>query len=170
VRGYSRIELAPKARAMRAEGLMLKEISAALGVPISTLQAWIDDPDCSKQRSRRARYAGSCLDCGCPTDGSAGPGRAPQRCNDCANQRRTAQAREAIIEAIRRWAEEHGGIPPRATDWNVAMARSRGEDTRDYENGDWRATSGVTRAFGTWNAAIEAAGYEPTPVGKYARF
>ena len=35
------------------------------------------------ERCRKGQYAGRCIDCGAPTDGSAGPGKAALRCAAC---------------------------------------------------------------------------------------
>lgn len=58
---------------------------------------------------------------------------------------------EAIANAIRRWHAEHGR-PPLLEDWR------RGG--RDHPS----ATT-VQRRFGSWNAAIEAAGFASRPPG-----
>lgn len=55
--------------------------------------------------------------------------------------------RERIIEAIRAWAAEHGSPP------TVSLWRTAGE-TRP-------AVATVVYHFGSWNAAIRAAGLEP---------
>lgn len=57
---------------------------------------------------------------------------------------------EEILAAVRRWAREHGGVPPRASDWVRAG---------EY----WPVASMVCRRFGTWANAVEWAGF-PRPV------
>lgn len=52
--------------------------------------------------------------------------------------------RDAIVEALQRWAEEHGR-PPTQTDWNIAGAY-------------YPRARLVARRFGTWSAALSAAG------------
>jgi hypothetical protein len=112
-------------------------------------------------RCRKAQYAGTCVDCGGPTDGT-NPGRGmPTRCGACAARYAHETARwtpEAILNAIRQWAADHDGDPPRAPAW---LAR------HDTEHFPYAST--VLNAFGTWNAAIEAAGFTPRASGHYGR-
>jgi len=61
--------------------------------------------------------------------------------------------REAIICAIQRWVNEYGDIPGSKL-WGGSK-RPRG-----YPN-----TATVKERFGSWNAAIRAAGYTPRPRG-----
>ena len=57
---------------------------------------------------------------------------------------------QAMLEALRRWARDHGA-PTRATDWN---AGTRGHPCRRI----------VTKRFGSWDAAVRAAGLHPRPI------
>lgn len=70
-------------RALRARGLTYKEIAAELGVKPTTVRNTLYDPDGSKARARKASYAGVCVECGGPTDGSNGAGKAAMRCLPC---------------------------------------------------------------------------------------
>jgi hypothetical protein len=62
---------------------------------------------------------------------------------------------ERIIRAIQAWAKRHGGKPPKYNDWSRAA----------IETGGTMHPSRVTVAerFGSWNAAIAAAGFTPNP-------
>ena len=60
-------------------------------------------------------------------------------------QRRFSRAR--LIELIREFNAEHGR-PPRSTDWAQASER-------------WPSAATVQNRFGTWAAALEAAGVPP---------
>lgn len=56
---------------------------------------------------------------------------------------------QQIIEAIQRWVDQHGQTP-RCSDWR--------------RNGHRRpCASSVVWTFGSWNAAIAAAGFDPRP-------
>jgi hypothetical protein len=69
---------------------------------------------------------------------------------------------ERVIAAIRDWVEEFGD-PPLSYEWAMAAARNAG-----HENGRvqrwaaeyprWPGTRPVIRCFGSWSAALEAAG------------
>lgn len=55
----------------------------------------------------------------------------------------------AVVLAIRSWAVEHGE-PPRLNDWRLATDHTPTATT-------------VQRLFGSWNRAIELAGFQPRP-------
>lgn len=152
--------------AMRRAGASASAISEATGVPRSTINQWIHDPNGSRLRARKDRYRGVCEDCGAPTDGSSGRDKAPRRCADCSRRRQAEAAvwtRDTIIEAIQAWAEEYGE-PPVAGEW---MPGAHGFDPARYYDGPVACPSYQTLVgvFGTWNAAIEAAGFVPLPRG-----
>lgn len=67
-------------------------------------------------------------------------------------KKRGEWTREQVAREIVKWAKKHGRVPA-SHDWQ--MARRRGE-TRPSRNL-------VINLFGTWNAAIEAAGFTPKP-------
>jgi hypothetical protein len=72
------------------------------------------------------------------------------------------------VAAIRRFAERHGR-PPVCTDFNPALARSKGlrdRAERFRADGDYPPYASVQRVFGQWNEAIRAAGFEPLPTGR----
>lgn len=172
MRGYpDSPEVRQRARDLRAQGLTYREIGEQLDRTLKTIFHWCDDPDGAKKRARFAQWDGKCIDCGGRTSGCDGPGTAPERCIDCFNRLRHDDAVGRVLAAIQKWADEHGGIPPNAADWNVAQARALGHYDRvsEFEHGDWPATTEVRRLFGSWNAGIEAAGFEPTLIGHYGR-
>jgi hypothetical protein len=76
--------------------------------------------------------------------------------------RRPTYTREQILDAIRRWTELHDAPPTRA-DWEPSRARRMGHEWRvvRFEEGEWPTTRMVCRWFGTFNAAVEAAGFRP---------
>lgn len=65
--------------ALRSEGLLMRQIAERMGVAVSTVDSWLNDPDGSRLRARKDSYRGTCEVCGARTDGSAGR-RAPTRC------------------------------------------------------------------------------------------
>lgn len=150
-------ELVSRAAAMRATGATLREIGEVFGVKVQTVSSWLHDPDGSRHAARKRSYCGRCVDCGGPTYGD-GPGRTSERCAPCAadhqREENTIWTPETVLDAIHRWSREHDGAPPRVCDWLV-----RGD-------GYWPPASIVQRVFGTWNAALAAAGMSVMARGK----
>jgi hypothetical protein len=66
----------------------------------------------------------------------------------------TPHTRDSVVAALRAFAAEHGYQP---------VSREAGST---YGLPSWHA---VARIFGSWNAAIEAAGYRPYPARSTAR-
>jgi transcriptional regulator with XRE-family HTH domain len=156
------------ARSLRAEGLTGREIAARMGVARSTVDAWLNDPGGARLRGRKDTYRGVCEDCGAPTDGSNGTDAAPARCRECCDRVRHEERKwtpQTIVAAISRWAETHGR-PPVATDWNASLARQRGRPKREAA---YPPVGVVQQEFGSWNAAIAAAGFTPFDAGYYGR-
>ena len=77
---------------------------------------------------------------------------------------------EEILAAIRRWTRRHGE-PPAWADWSPARARRQGQEWRvaRYLSGDWPSSNTVVRRFGTFSAAVEAAGETPRPRGRHTQ-
>ena len=72
-------------------------------------------------------------------------------------ERATVWTRAAIIDALQRWAAEHGRTPAKTRDWKCGTA-------------DHPASLTVDRAFGSWNAAIVAAGLAPNLPFRASRY
>lgn len=60
---------------------------------------------------------------------------------------------ERVIEAVQRWATEHG-TPPSADEWTCSGPY-------------WPSKNTLLGKFGSWNAIIVAAGLEPAAPGQY---
>jgi hypothetical protein len=124
---------------------------------------------CSQRCRRQTLYGGTCAHCGSPTNGSDGPGRASDTCHVCSNRIKHEGRKwtpESVVAAIHRWADEHGGVPPVAADWNATMAAKYGRASRPDE---YPSAGTVQREFGSWSAAITAAGFDAFPSGCYGR-
>ncbi len=109
-----------------------------------------------KQRGRRVRYQGTCVDCGRATDGSGGYGRAAKRCMACHAQHMHESrhwTRERIVASMHTFVELYGRIP------------SSADIYRRHRCGLWPAQTVVDREFGSWNGLMVACGWEPVPVG-----
>lgn len=158
-------ELVAEAQRLRAGGLKWREIGERLGVSLKAAHEWATDPDGSLRDARKARYRGKCVDCGGPTDGS--DPRAPSlRCRECSRRHQHADrlwTPEAIVCAIQQWADEHGGIPPAAQEWNAGYMSKRAQATKlaEFHRGGYPSVTTVVNEFGSWNAGIRAAGFEP---------
>ena len=116
-----------------------------------------DRPGPVESEGRKASYGSLCVDCGKPTDGSGGRAVIRTRCASCTRAHRHATrfwTPEQIIEALQVWAENLGRPP---------VAREATLPDR------YVPLVVVQMKFGSWNAAIEAAGFTPVPVGSYRR-
>lgn len=71
---------------------------------------------------------------------------------------------EEIIARIQDWSRLHGE-PPTIRDWDPSRARRAGQIWRAerFEAGAWPSVGMVKRQFGTFNAAVQAAGLAPRP-------
>lgn len=156
-----REQLALEARILRDSGLLQRQIAVVLGVSRRYAAELLDDPNGAKVRARKRRYGGSCRNCGSRTDGSNGRDGAPVMCHSC-RQKQQHDDRfwtpERIIQAIQEWNREHGR-PPIAPEWVTPGARV----------GQIAPVSTVQREFGSWRAAIQAAGFDGLGPGKYER-
>lgn len=165
VNGRTRAENVREALALHAEGLTAREIGVRLGVKRSTAAAWVNDPDLTGQKQRRHRYAGTCADCGGPTDGSNGASKAATRCATCAAAR-THDERpwtpEAIVGSFRAYHERYGRSPTATDTWGftpTGRIRLSAERLAEIPAGHvLPQPSAVRREFGSWRAALEAAG------------
>ncbi len=132
------------ARRLVAEGVPLVEIARLVRVDPATV--------------RRYLRASSCPGCGGPVVSPRG-----RHCTSCAPKLRPQRwSREALISALRAWAEEHGR-PPSTQDWLPSVDRTR-QWARQYPR--WPSTTQVQRVFGSWGAALDASGY---PVERWDR-
>lgn len=162
----TREEKVAEAFRLRGDGLLQREIAARMGVKLSTVNSWLTDPDGSRHKARKQSYVGSCEDCGAPTNGYAGKGKACRLCRECELRHRHEDAKwttQSIVASIQRFEQRHGRVPS-ANDFNPAMARSVGDlaaSERFYRDGDYPHASMVQRIFGSWTAGVRAAGFEP---------
>ena len=152
----TRLEKYAEIRRMRGRGYPVKKIAEILGMKPGGVSAIINDPDGSKQKTRRERYRGVCRECGKETDGSSGF-NAPTLCASCHGKSTRVWTREMIIDAILRWAHEYGQ-PPVVSDWPHA----------DREWGRPAATGcyGEHSPFASWADAVEAAGFSRPHTGR----
>jgi len=151
----------------RAEALRLRDelhaspkyVAQRLGVSTTTVYRWFNPESAARNRvtsqRAKARRKGTCSQCGRPTSYDNKRGI----CTRCYALGTRKWTREAVISAIQIWAEEHGGRPPVATDWN------HGHDDRRFPSlsSVYRSAGNHYAPFASWAAAIEAAGF-PRPL------
>ena|GEM_PF-2289921 len=141
-----------------AESLSISQIAERLGRSPATIKAYFYDPTGEKARAVKARYQGVCRGCGAYTQPRNGKGDAYAYCKAChpgAIERRWSRAR--VTDAMHHWEVRYGRLPT-SYDWSSTHARRRGGDAlARVAEGEWPAASVVTRLFGSWVAAREAA-------------
>lgn len=95
------------------------------------------------------------------------------------DRRRRHYTQEEIIAAIRAWNDAYGN-PPYASDWNPAKRRFYAHNclkkarwhlnrARAFEEASWPSVQTVRLHFGSLNAALVAAGFEPRAPGTQPR-
>jgi hypothetical protein len=154
----TRLDKAAEAARLREEGLNGIQIAEAMGISRSQAYALLADPDGATEAARKRRYKGTCLDCGRET--AYREVGFHERCHGCTQRHKAKWDRAKIVAAIRRWTRRYGE-PPGANDWSTAMARGRPEKLARLHEGDSVPT--VQHYFGSWSAAIKAAGLTPRP-------
>lgn len=148
------------------DGLILKQIAAELGLTISTIGAALLDPERVKDAERKQKRNGHCEGCGQKVFNA---GSTPPRfCHRCRGRGYTKWSPELVVEKIQEWARRYG-TPPASTDWNMAFARRYAAPKRLVEleqrhrEHAWPGAGTVMERFGSWNAAMRAAGFKPLP-------
>lgn len=151
-----------------------RQQAAVLGISYSAMRNVLNDPDGSKQATRRERYVGECVDCGRETR-SDGTSRSSPRCPECAAIDARTWTVESIIGAISEFAERYGHAPT-VVDFSPAHARQvagkvsaakrqRYLDAAERFEHDrcWPAAATVVERFGSFAAGIAAAGEAANP-------
>ena len=84
-------------------------------------------------------------------------------------------SRGELLDAVRRWRRLYGCAPVRS-DWDPVRARRRCDPdlaaakAGRYRSGQWPSADTVRNHFGSFGAAIEAAGLHPRPGGADVRW
>jgi hypothetical protein len=162
VRESRRAERYAEVKALRDQGLLLREIGERMGVARQTVSDVLNDPTGERSRARKDRYRTPCVDCGEMTNPNGR--RTSERCGPCAHLHSRAITRRWIFDSFAEWHRLFG-VPPTSCDWNQHMCRARGWEhrIRRYERTGrvWPSQTTVQDHFGTWNAAVEAMGFRP---------
>mgnify|MGYP001312409572 CR=1 FL=1 len=149
------------ARELRDRGLRLREIAAELGVAISTVDSWLNDPGGERLRARKERYRGRCERCGRATDGSNGRSAAPRLCAACfrAQPHSLDRARRLGRGAgVRRYSDEELLASLRHAD--ELGLRTAPRYARLAGDHGLPSMATLIHRFGSWNRAREQAGLE----------
>lgn len=158
--GITRIERAALARKAQNAGLSIGDIAKALGVSRSYASTLLADPDGSKEKARKERYRGICIDCGGKTTYGK-KGKHPFRCSACAQHHypdaRRKWTRERILADIQEWNRLYGS-PPTAQDWLTGPSTKERDEKRGGRR--WPHIGVVQKMFGSWSNALEVAGFE----------
>jgi hypothetical protein len=160
-----RAERAVEAARLKAEGVPWREACARMGISRAYFYELLNDPDGSADRARKDSYRGECVECGAATNGSNGRALAPKLCLVCNARRQGALnrvwTRELIVSRIREWRDVYGE-PPTMRDWSRHRLKDEGRAKR-FEGAvsHWPSCVTVHEVFGSWNAAIRAAGFAP---------
>lgn len=157
-----------RARELREEGLTLRAIGERLGASPTTIHRWVNPQYARRQNEASRKYKvslrGTCRECGGITKYSAKRGRpVSDICAPCYHRLRYENrkwTRATIIQEIKHYSARYGG-PPAASDWTGANKRRDGHRYPPLQS--------VQREFGSWAAAIEAAGFRRPRPGYYPR-
>lgn len=162
----TRAERVSMARVAYLGGETPTEFARRHGLSGSAASQYLNDPDDSKRRARIDGYRTPCPYCGRPMTGCYGKVQRSKACPVCApkHQARAKKwTRESLIEIILAF-ERDVGRPPAMTDFSPGIRpTSLGyfRRQRRKERLGLPAGSTVIRLYGSWNAAIAAAGFTP---------
>lgn len=134
-------ERVAEARLMRANGADYHRIAEHFGIAYTTAHAWVTDPDRNQELARKESYRGTCEECGAPTYGGRGPGKAATHCVDCVRW-----TREQVLDVFSTFVILHGRSP-RVIDATVGHPG----------HGLLPHVEVAKRLFGGWNEALLAA-------------
>jgi hypothetical protein len=127
------------ARHLAAAGEKTAAIADQLGVHPTTVRSYL--------------RAGSCRDCGTAVVSGA------DRCLRCALERRRERVWTGaeIVTALRAWTAETGA-PPSTSEWDSG---ERAAPSSRRQRDRWPSVHLVRSRFGSWEAALRAAGFRP---------
>jgi predicted transcriptional regulator len=111
-----------RALALRAEGLLQREIAAEMGISRSYVAELLVRPKRISAQEQSERYGKPCRKCGRMTSGSLGRARAPEICQPCLNIERLQEA-ERMHPCGTRQAYDRGCRCPKCREGNAEAVR-----------------------------------------------
>lgn len=156
---------------MRRDGASLQSIGNRYGVSRERIRQIVAEnfPEVNRavneERDERNRQLRVCPDCGGPKAISA------QRCRTCRTKRDTKWTQDEIIAAMQEFHRRYGKTPS-CTEWNPSLARWRKQPDvaeKFAADGCWPSVQTVMQRFGSWTAAVDAAGLPRNRAGRPAR-
>lgn len=151
------------------QGFTVEEIAKRLGIAKNTAYQRFTDPTDERNIARKRRNYRPCLNCGQPMY----PYNGASLCASCHLEDVHERSVAWLVAEIRYWHELYGR-PPTATEWTPAPSvkcrispeRWREIERRHREDGPWPWVGVVVHTFGSWSAAIAAAGFSPLRPGE----
>lgn len=142
-------ELRERVQALRAEGLLCREIAKRTGVPKATVIRWLnpgfETRERAKAQKRKFKKRRKCPSCGKRMSNPA------RLCLACYKASQRQWTRERLVGAVKSWAAEHG-YAPRHQDW------TRGGDDHPAISS---ILDGPNPVFHSWSELLLAAGFTP---------
>lgn len=141
------------------EGITLTAAARELGISLPYASSCLNHPD-RKREDESPKKTKKCPGCGSLIQ------KYSKTCRDCAPKTGGSApvfTKELIVEAIQEWHLIYGRVPF-STEWQTP---------RQTGLPDWvPSTRIIYHKFGSWNNAIQAAGFDPRPPipPEYARF
>lgn len=142
----TRAERYAQVKALRDEGLLLREIGERTGIARSTVADLLSDPTGEKARERKAKVHGFCVDCGSLTFNSGSPD-VPKRCREC------ALAHSGEMEVRRNLSIKRIGCVKWTNDDLIALVRSVAVDGR-ISKPMWEAAREADPLMPSFNVAV----------------
>ena len=133
---------------MHAGGIRMPAIASELDVAVDTVRKYLRASRCDCGRNWMVRGP-HCSQCG------------HEEATRSAAARRTRWDQQRVVAALRRWTRLEGR-PPSAEAW-LGGRYAQGRWAREYPR--WPSSGVVSGLFGSWNAAVAAAGLPVTPFG-----
>jgi hypothetical protein len=102
-----------------------------------------------------------CRGCGAYTQPRKGKGDAYRYCKRChPGAIQPTWTRELVLAAMLEWRDSYGRLPS-SYDWSCTHANRRGGAALNrLDSGEWPSASVVSRIFGSWQEARDAASTE----------